>query len=285
MMVPSHSTSFTAGGRRRRRKAQSLQGQELGHQPSGARTGAVGAPCAPSPQPGRAHSPLLGASGPLVLSAPSPGGLRAAVRGAKAVLGAAVVLGTVVSARALGRDGVLSAGGGVGSLSSCRSGTAAPLAVLSVGTWGGSVCRQRQPLAPSPQNSPALTAAAGRPLRLLRLPGLVVGDAPDHGLLLHGRLGLGGGLRPPSLCVFLLGLLGLERLLLGCSCSRPVRQRLAGTGEPHGLLPAAARRVLGEPRSDPSGPRSCSTAGQPGGGSGTCALLSGTAAASFCSSW
>lgn len=118
---------------------------------------------APSLQPGCAHSPLLGASGPLVLSAPSPGGLRAAVRGARAVLGAAVVLGTVVSARAPGWDGVLSAGGGVGPLSSCRSGTAAPLAVLSVGTQGRVRCAGSDSPWPPPHRtalrSPRLPAA------------------------------------------------------------------------------------------------------------------------------
>lgn len=88
-----------------------------------------------------AHPPLFGVSGSPVLSAPcpraGPGGLRAVLRGAGAVLGAAVVMGTVVSVCATAWAGVPSTEGGGGLLSSCCSDTIAPLAGPSVGGQDG----------------------------------------------------------------------------------------------------------------------------------------------------
>lgn len=177
-----------------------------------------------------------------------------------------------------------------------------------------------------------LTTAAGWPLHSSHLPSLVVGNAPDHGLLVSRRLGLGRRLRPtPGLCVILFGLLRLQLLLLGYPGRHPVPQCLAGAGVPSHLLLSAACRVLGDtawsdslssrPLPSPPttmlgsgagtsswllayctlhplqawGPQLCPVAGEAqrhqlclgGAGSprGTCALLSGTAAASFCSSW
>lgn len=148
-MVPSHSTSFTGyrgrGGGGRLTPAPgslSLPGPGSPSPVPGLLLAQPGHGCwdhwagCPPPSPA-AHLPLFGVSGPPVLSAPCPrtvaGRLRAVVRGAGAVLGAAVVLGTVVSARAMAWAGVPSARGGGGLLSSCRSSAAAPLTGLSVG--------------------------------------------------------------------------------------------------------------------------------------------------------
>lgn len=98
------------------------------------------------------------------------------------------------------------------------------------------------------QGAWALTSVADQALGLLLLGSLVVGDAPDHRLLVAGGPGLGGGLRcarsdPQAL---LLGLLRFWQLCLGDSHSCLVPQALAGAGVLARLLAFAPGRVLGD---------------------------------------